>query len=184
MWERNREHAAELAGESQRLFAQAGDDRMVALALLHRGRALRGLGQAALAESLMEQCLEVSRREGNTMVVAEALHSLAQHARASGNKESACDLLKESLELQRKLDCRFAIAFAQEELAALDRQLGRYETACARLEEAVRIWREAGIPKNVMECLRVLASIAHEMADMPAAERYQKEAQSLEGTRG
>lgn len=179
MWERNRELSEKLAEESGQLFAQAGDDRMVALALLHRGRALRVLGQTALAGSLMQECLNISRREGNAMVVAEALHSLAHLSRDAGDRERSYLLLQESLELQRKLDCRFAIAFAQEELAELDSRQGRIETTCARLEEVARIWRESGMVKYLAECLNTLAAIAREMEDAPAAERYLAEAHSL-----
>ncbi|MGW6691989.1 BTAD domain-containing putative transcriptional regulator [Streptomyces sp. NPDC054961] len=124
------------------------------------GYLLLGSGDAAGAEPVFRQALEVWRSEGASLVVAIGLVSLGDSLRALDRRDEAFACLEESLALARRLDNDFQIADALEALARTHLHFGDRNQARHHWRAALDIAEKRQIDQMINDCLTGLESLA------------------------
>ncbi len=121
--------------ESQSLFRQVEDWRVVTSVLINQGSAAKYQGDVARAQACYEEATRVVRNLGDEPALAIVLTNYGALHIERGAPEQAVPLLEESLALKRTLGNTRGICISLLNLAEAERLLGRLERAAVLLLE-------------------------------------------------
>nr|WP_279592261.1 AfsR/SARP family transcriptional regulator [Streptomyces sp. KS 21] len=124
------------------------------------GSLLLGSGDAAGAEPVFRQCLEVWRSEGRCLYRAITLVTLGDSLRALDRRDEAFACLEESLALSRDLNNDFQTAEALEALARTHLHFGDRDRARNHWRESLTIAEKHRIERVINDCRKGLHSLA------------------------
>jgi len=122
-----------------------------------------------------EVALEAARRAGNRLGEAAMLYSLG-HLALTERPASAARFLDPALVAFEQLDHGHGRALALAGLAFIDRLNGHYELALSRYSTALGLFRQAGDPVGVVDCLTSMAQIHADREEFEAARDLLEEA--------
>lgn len=144
---RNRERAKEWAASARRLFAELGESRLEAQALLalvnivikQHGNPINAVNET---KQLVDAALPLLRQAGDVVGEAVAMHGLACARALSGFYEGAADAGRDALQLFRKAKRRRQEAFELQCLAVWRLATEEWQASRGAAEEAMAIYLE------------------------------------------
>jgi ATP/maltotriose-dependent transcriptional regulator MalT len=116
-------------------------------------------GESVTARSLLEECLALQRKSGDTSDVACALWLLGRIALHEGDIAVIPSLLGESLKLFREAGNQFGILQSLTVLAKLEASQGELAAARTLYEESLAIARKIGSKLEIACCLEGVACV-------------------------
>lgn len=166
--------SAALAGQHE------GSEALRAKALFAAGRLALLQGESVRAETLLRECLTLSRTAGDLKNESLSLSHLAAARRAQGDVGTAVDLFEQSLYVARNNpDDKWTLAVALNNLGGPLVELGDRERGRQLLEASLKLRRELGDRRAVAVALCNLCEIALLEEDYAAAAALSAESLSL-----
>ena len=133
---------------------------------LYVGAALAGSqSDHTEARQMLETCLELRRRLGNSVDIAATLSTLSPARLQAGDAVGAGEGEREALQIFRELGDRFGEAIGLLHLGQIEVYLGNEVQARAHLEQCLAIARELKSQEIEGECELVLGETAFETGD-------------------
>jgi DNA-binding CsgD family transcriptional regulator len=140
------------------------------------------MGNHALARSLIEESLALSREVGDKERLAFSLLVLVHTSLKSANQGEYTRVhsqLKESLALFRELSNKEGIAWSQHFLGVLNLQQDDTTTAHTLFEESLALFRAVGSRQFIAHPLYYLGKVAARQGDLPRAHAFYKESLAM-----
>ncbi|MGB8879659.1 MAG: tetratricopeptide repeat protein [Solirubrobacteraceae bacterium] len=148
----------------------------------HRGRALAAagqltldLGEAAEAEPLLLEALELARRDGDARLASHVLSHLGWAAEALGDPARARAYHVEAVAAAREAQDASALELALNNYAVMIARLGDVPAARPLLEESLRLARSRGEPSVISLTAGNLAIMALDAGELETAEALVRE---------
>jgi len=162
---------------AQRVFAESGNLRDSATALMDVSSVLAKQGDLAGATRRTEQALSVFRRNGDQASLAAALSNLGELYGSEGELPKAENLVREAVSIFTKLNRTNKRDITTYNLAELLQQQGKLREAKDMLEPLAE---HSGGNKSLLGAtMDTLGSIAETQGEMPTALRMYQKAASL-----
>lgn len=171
--------AVDAYAAAQRIFAESGNLRDSATALMNIGIVLDKQGDLAGAKRSIEQALNVFRKNGDQASLAAALSNLGEIYRSEGALPKAEHLVRESLTIINNLNMKNKRDIATYNLAESLQQQGKFREAKDMLEPLVEHLRSAGNKSLLGAAIETLGSIVEAQGEMPTALRMYQDAVAL-----
>ncbi|HEY8744991.1 MAG TPA: tetratricopeptide repeat protein, partial [Chloroflexota bacterium] len=154
--------AEALLCESVAGYQQLGDQREIALALLHLGAARRDRGSDVEANTAIKEALELAREIGDHVLVGTLLMQRGIIERERGDLDSAQALFEETLALlsTQTLESPSLTTLTLQNLGALSEDQHDYVKANAYLNQSLILTRRTGNRFNLPFVLESVASLA------------------------
>lgn len=114
----------------------------------------------AMAVTLFEEQLAVSRERGDEQLTARLLNHLGDVIRAKGDNARALTFYQQSLARFQRLDFPAGVALALHNLGHIHLQRGNLPEAKAKFSESLRLYQDVGLVWNQADCLVGLAGVA------------------------
>jgi predicted ATPase/DNA-binding CsgD family transcriptional regulator len=167
------ERAEALCLESLALFREleAGSPgettykRGIASSIIRLGQVAKARRDYAVARSLLEESLAISKEVDDKRSIADAHLLLARTAINQGEYARACSLLEDGLALSREMGDKWSIAMALFHLARAVYALGDLARAHELLEESLAIHRELSYKEGIAYALRLTGQLAFQQSD-------------------
>ncbi len=170
---------ASKAEEAQRLFAEAGNRDMAAVALNRVAIQAMAQGDYGTAKEKYEQALAMWRDVGDEEKVAAALGNIGQILKRQGDLKSATSDYQQSLTIFREVGDKNSLATMLGNLGNLQDNSGDLPRAKATLLQALAAVEEIG-NKDLQESdLINLAYVVASQGDLSAAGRFLEQADPL-----
>lgn len=125
----------------------------------------------ALADSLFEESIALSREKGNRRLEGRGLHDWGQILLRQARHEQAADCLNKSLHIAKELGLGMPVAFNESMLARIDRQAGHHELARARLVASLETLDGSGYALYTVQALNALGDVQTSLSQTAAARR-------------
>jgi predicted ATPase/DNA-binding winged helix-turn-helix (wHTH) protein len=142
--------ATEDANRAEILARAAGDRRLIAQALASKANRLLRPGGSPEAEALLDEALELIRRDGNTNLCAGLMSAKAVAAILAGDSVAATDWCQQGVAIARAIGSRRALLVLLSNLCEFRFAEGDAEAAIAAAREAIDAARRADFKSN--EC--------------------------------
>jgi tetratricopeptide (TPR) repeat protein len=126
-------------------------------------------GDRAMARSLFEESLALSRKVGDQRGIAASLQSLGNAAGAQRQYPLAQSLYEEALVIRRNLGDQYDVASLLNTLGMVATELGDSQLAGLRLNESLAIARALGDRQTIASVLCTLANVARHQGDCTLA---------------
>ncbi len=149
-----------LCEASAAIWRELGDHRGLAHALHNQAWAEVGLGNMAIATTLLEETLDHARISGDHRWIARALDGLGSLFIEQGNFAAARPLAEEGLATARAAHDRQEVAFITSDLGMLSLELGDTASARAYLAECLTLLRDSGRRRQVVFAIEGCAVLA------------------------
>jgi eukaryotic-like serine/threonine-protein kinase len=162
--------------DARRRFAQAGDRRGVAEALLGRGNLYLGQHRLADAERLFDQALMISREIGHQKGVARAVRNLGAVLSLRGDHAGAGVNYEKALAIDRQRGDRVWIAYDLYNIAYTFHHQGDLAAASRIQNEALSLAREINDGANIAGNLQAIGWLHLDQGELPQALAAMEEA--------
>ena len=171
---------ASFCGDATSSFAHAdralelrraqGEPPALLRALLNRGGAAEGDGDAASARPYYEECVDTARLVGEPWYVAVSLANLASITLIEEEYEQAAVRGREALVLNRELGDVGTVAACEANLGFAELELGHGDVASQHFRSALQVAVGTGLPEIQVWCLvGIAALVVEEMPERAAA---------------
>ncbi|HEX9286373.1 MAG TPA: tetratricopeptide repeat protein, partial [Thermoanaerobaculia bacterium] len=170
-WER-REYISEgrdWLGKLLALPGAAARTKVRARALFAAGVLAGAQKDYGVAETLLQESLEINRETHDKWAAAVSLNALAVTALDCRDVAAARSLSEQNLEVWRELGDRAAVARSLSNLASVVREQKDYELAGSLYEEALSIFDEIGDPTSAARVLNKQGDVARDLGDSARA---------------
>ncbi len=157
---------AELCAAGVKAAERAGDDRLLARALVAKARVTLEEGRMQDAEAELRRALELASRASDDVTRAEASRSLGWALTALGRADDARAALADALVVHERQGNARGIADANVALGILDALSGRPQEALAHLRAALAIHVEHGDVVRQEKVLGFAALVGHDAREV------------------
>jgi eukaryotic-like serine/threonine-protein kinase len=164
---------------AEKIFAEAGNQDMAAVALNSLGISAFGQGDMDAARKSYEGALEKWRDVGDGEKVASALGNLGQILKRQGDLKKAVPYYQQSLETFREVGNKNSYAIMLGNLGNLQNASGELGKAKATLEQAIAATREMGDRDDEESNLINLSDVVLSQGDVTQAAKLLDEAEPL-----
>jgi DNA-binding winged helix-turn-helix (wHTH) protein/tetratricopeptide (TPR) repeat protein/TolB-like protein len=164
---------------AQRVFAESGNLRDSATALMDVSSVLAKQGDLAGATRRTEQALGVFRKTGDQASLAAALSNLGEIYGSEGELPKAEHLVREALTIFNKLNMKTKQDILTYNLAELLRLQGKFHEAKDMLKPLAELSRSGANKSLLGVTMETLGSIAETQGEMATAVRLYQEAASI-----
>jgi eukaryotic-like serine/threonine-protein kinase len=165
--------------DAGRTFAQAGDRRGVAEALLGTGNMYLSHARLADAERLFDQALTINREIGHQKGVARALRNLGAVLSFRGDHAHALVNYEKALAIDRERDDRSAIGHDLYNIAYAFHHLGDLAATSRFQHEALNLARELNEVGQIAGNLQAMGWLNKDQGELPQALRAFEEALAI-----
>jgi len=155
---------------------EAGDDQLVARALVHLATADRSEGNFDRARDRFEAALARFEASGDEPASAVVLSALGALDLLHGELERARSAVARAAEMQRRSGERATLGMILVDLGIIEQELGLFDSARSRLEEARRIQAATENRRSFAVATGYLGNVELEQRDEPAAAEHYREA--------
>jgi predicted ATPase/DNA-binding CsgD family transcriptional regulator len=156
----NPSDAYELAGESRRLFQEAGEAWGIAMTLRLLGKATGQLGDLMAARSLLEESAAQFRIIGDRRYLMMPVDALGLVALQQGDYACARAHFEEILSVAQEMGDEPFIANALTHLGTVALHMGDYLQSAVLYQQSLALNREQGNKDGIVEDLAGLAAVA------------------------
>lgn len=166
--------------EGLAIYKERGDEMGIAASYFQMAWILfDSQGESVTARSLLEECLALQRKVGDTFDTAVALWLLGRIALHEGDITVIPSLVGKSLKLFREAGNQFGILQSLTVLAKFEASQGGLAAARALYEESLAIARKIGSKLEIAFCLEGMASVLAAQGEPERAARLWGAADSL-----
>ena len=155
--------------DARRMFAQAGDRRGVAEALLGTGNLHLGQARLADAERLFDEALRISREIGHQKGVSRATRNLGAVLSFRGDHAGAGVHYEKALVIDRERDDRNSIGHDLYNIAYTFHHLGDLAATSRFQHEALNLAREMNDVGQIAGNLQALGWLYNDQGELPQA---------------
>lgn len=145
--------------QAGRLWEEAGEPLLAAIAWRQAGWLQRHQGATAVAVADLERARAQVRRSGPPRLEVSILSRLGLAYRDAGDLLAAAEVLDQALALARAADDPRGMAAAWTNLGLIDEEMGEPHRAVDRYREALEIWRREDDPGETAQALDNLARV-------------------------
>lgn len=166
--------------EARKLFAAAGDRKMVGRTLNQLGLDLQFRGKLREAEALMREALEIHEEMGDRQRISTMHNNLAVLLRTQGQLAEAAFLLNRTIDLAREVGARSTEAQALENLASVRLRRGELDEAEDHARKSLSMAEEFGLQSIAAWAAFDLGQIYLARGGLRVAREHYTQAQELE----
>jgi predicted ATPase/class 3 adenylate cyclase len=152
--------AAEVCGESLRLYREWGDERGIADVLEGLGRLAWRRSDYQRATAFFEESLALNRKLGRESQVARSFNALGNVAHAQGDYQRAAAFQRESVALHRALNDEWDLAVSLDSLGNAEWRRGDDHRAMVFLEESLVLFRKLAFKRGIAVALLSIGAVA------------------------
>ncbi len=159
------------------IYEELHDGWGAARALSNRSVALRKLGRNTEAKDNLRRSLALYRKAGDQLGIGHVYNNLGNVYYGEENFEDAQQYYEQSIALKREIyqDFNWGIACTQINLGKIAQLHAHYQKADHILTECLQTFKQIGHQGRIIECLRYLGSIAHQLNNLLSACEYYQE---------
>lgn len=159
------------------IYEELHDGWGAARALSNRSVALRKLGRTTEAKDNLRRSLALYRKAGDQLGIGHVYNNLGNVYYGEKNFEDAQQYYEQSIALKREIyqDFNWGIACTQVNLGKIAQLHTHYQKADHILIECLQTFKQIGHQGRIIECLRYLGNVAHQLNNLLSACEYYQE---------
>lgn len=161
--------AVALFDQAEAILANHVDDNRLEWLRLAYGDRARIHGDLDKAQAIYQRCADLAQANGHPEALSSARGNLGRLELLRGNYDRAAELISETVKTARRLGNQMGLAEWLVQIGTLEMFRGNLPTAEAHLNEALTIWLDAQQHQGVGHAQHMLAYVALERGDVPAA---------------